>query len=118
MIGVLRMWGVPARYVSGYLLTRAPQDGAAMLGADASHAWVQVLCPRRAAAFDSAEAMPLAAQEAWLDLDPTNDLIPACPNYHAMLHRGVPVPRTIAELQRLMGRAIVRRTRDVSGPIG
>ena len=51
-------------------------------------------------------------------VDPTNDLIPVCPNCHAMLHRGVPVPRTIAELQRLMGRAIVRRTRDVSGPIG
>lgn len=46
MAGALRMWGLPARYVSGYLLTQAPEGGAQMLGADASHAWVQVWCPR------------------------------------------------------------------------
>ena len=39
------MLGLPARYVSGYLLTQAAEGGAAMLGADASHAWVQVWCP-------------------------------------------------------------------------
>ena len=38
MAGVLRIWGLPARYVSGYLLTHAPEGGADMLGADASHA--------------------------------------------------------------------------------
>jgi transglutaminase-like putative cysteine protease len=39
------MLGLPARYVSGYLLTQAPESGVSLLGADASHAWVQVWCP-------------------------------------------------------------------------
>ncbi len=63
--GVLRMWGLPARYVSGYLLTQAPVGGASMLGADASHAWVQVWCP----------GTPGVAG-GWLDLDPTNAVLP------------------------------------------
>ncbi|MFO1270303.1 MAG: transglutaminase family protein [Rubrivivax sp.] len=66
MAGMLRMAGLPARYVSGYLLTRAPEGGAAMLGADASHAWVQVWCP----------GTPGVPADGWLDLDPTNDLVP------------------------------------------
>jgi transglutaminase-like putative cysteine protease len=45
MAGALRMLGLPARYVSGYLLTQPPDGGASLLGADASHAWVQVWCP-------------------------------------------------------------------------
>ena len=32
MAGALRMWGLPARYVSGYLLTQAPEGGAADAG--------------------------------------------------------------------------------------
>ncbi|HRC36575.1 MAG: transglutaminase family protein [Rubrivivax sp.] len=70
MAGALRMWGLPARYVSGYLLTQAPEGGAQMLGADASHAWVQVWCPGTPGV---AAAGPGAG---WLDLDPTNDLVP------------------------------------------
>ena len=70
MMGALRMWGVPARYVSGYLLTHAPQGdvdaGRAMQGADASHAWVQVWCP----------GTPGLPADGWLDLDPTNNLVP------------------------------------------
>lgn len=66
MAGVLRLYGLPARYVSGYLLTRAPEGGAAMVGADASHAWVQVWSPDT----------PGVPADGWLDLDPTNDLIP------------------------------------------
>jgi transglutaminase-like putative cysteine protease len=66
MAGVLRLHGVPARYVSGYLLTRSPDGGAAMVGADASHAWVQVYCP----------GTPGIPADGWLDLDPTNDLVP------------------------------------------
>ncbi len=66
MAGALRMWGLPARYVSGYLLTQAPEGGAQMLGADASHAWVQVWV---------GEAVGVAA-DGWLDLDPTNAMIP------------------------------------------
>ena len=70
MAGALRMLGVPARYVSGYLLTSAPGDETAMVGADASHAWVQVWCP-------GTPGVPAEGPGAgWLDLDPTNDLVP------------------------------------------
>lgn len=65
MAGAMRMLGLPVRYVSGYLLTRPPGGGADLLGADASHAWAQVYCP----------ATPGVPGD-WLDLDPTNDLIP------------------------------------------
>ena len=65
MAGAMRMLGLPVRYVSGYLLTRPPGEGADLLGADASHAWAQVYCP-------GTPGVP----SDWLDLDPTNDLIP------------------------------------------
>jgi len=59
MIACLRARGLAARYVSGYLCTLSPPGAdSAYVGADASHAWVSVLCPP----FD------------WVDLDPTNDL--------------------------------------------
>jgi len=80
LAGVLRAWGLPARYVSGYLLTQAPpgegpgaaDSGAAMLGADASHAWVQLWCP----GTPGVPAERGGADDAWLDLDPTNDCVP------------------------------------------
>jgi transglutaminase-like putative cysteine protease len=43
-----------------------------MLGADASHAWVQVWCPGTPGVPDEGPGAD------WLDLDPTNDLIPGC----------------------------------------
>jgi len=55
MIGCLRSLGLPARYVSGYLLTQPPPGQARLLGADASHAWVTV-----------------PHQGQWHDFDPTN----------------------------------------------
>jgi transglutaminase-like putative cysteine protease len=58
MLACLRSRGLAARYVSGYLRTTPPGSDAALLGADASHAWVSVFCP------------PFG----WIDLDPTNDL--------------------------------------------
>jgi len=59
MLACLRSRGLAARYVSGYLQTTPPSGSdAAMLGADASHAWVSVFCP------------PFG----WIDLDPTNDV--------------------------------------------
>jgi len=61
MIGCLRTLGLPARYVSGYLLTEPPEGQPKMRGADASHAWVSVYCP--------------GAAGNWLDLDPTNQTI-------------------------------------------
>ncbi|WP_237228815.1 HNH endonuclease [Rubinisphaera sp. JC750] len=34
--------------------------------------------------------------------DPTNDLVPVCPNCHAMLHKGVSPARSIEELKKIM----------------
>ena len=56
MIGCLRSLGLPARYVSGYILTHPPAGQPRMVGADASHAWVSVFCPSL----------------GWVDFDPTN----------------------------------------------
>jgi transglutaminase-like putative cysteine protease len=53
MIACMRSLGLPARYVSGYLRTEG-------IGSHASHAWLSVYCP----GF------------GWLDMDPTNDVMP------------------------------------------
>ncbi|HSI58586.1 MAG TPA: transglutaminase family protein [Ideonella sp.] len=58
MIGACRSLGLAARYVSGYLLTQPPPGQPRLLGADASHAWVEIWCPER----------------GWVALDPTNDV--------------------------------------------
>jgi len=58
-IAAMRAIGLPARYVSGYLLTQPPPGRSRLLGADASHAWFAVWAP------------PFG----WVDLDPTNDLL-------------------------------------------
>lgn len=59
-IACLRSLGLPARYVSGYLLTRPPEGKERLVGADASHAWLSIWVPGH----------------DWVDLDPTNDVIP------------------------------------------
>jgi len=59
MIAILRHWGIPARYVSGYLFTdRAAGDRS---DPDATHSWVEVFLPSL----------------RWTGIDPTNNLI-AC----------------------------------------
>ena len=65
MIGCLRSLGLPARYVSGYLLTQPPAGKPRLIGADASHAWVAVYVPLPAASTPG--------QGAWFHFDPTND---------------------------------------------
>ena len=65
MIGCLRALGLAARYVSGYLLTKPPPGRPRLIGADASHAWVSVWCPVK------------GHPSSWLDLDPTNDVVPS-----------------------------------------
>lgn len=60
MIGCLRSLGIPARYVSGYILTTPPPGKPRMVGADASHAWVSVWC---------------GPEAGWIDFDPTNDCV-------------------------------------------
>jgi transglutaminase-like putative cysteine protease len=59
-LACLRALGVPARYVSGYLATTPPPGKQKVIGADASHAWLAVYSP----------------DTGWLDLDPTNDVVP------------------------------------------
>jgi transglutaminase-like putative cysteine protease len=57
MLACLRSHGLPARYVSGYLLTEPPPGQPRMLGVDASHAWVAAYSPAH----------------GWVEFDPTND---------------------------------------------
>lgn len=71
MIGCLRSLGLPARYVSGYLLTQPPAGRPRLIGADASHAWVSVYVPLPPGTGAQADAEP--ATGAWFDFDPTNN---------------------------------------------
>lgn len=57
MIACLREVGVPARYVSGYIVTEPPPGQLRLIGVDASHAWVSACSP----------------EGVWVDIDPTND---------------------------------------------
>ena len=59
MIACLRSHGLPARYVSGYLLTQPPPGRPRLLGADVSHAWVAAYSPHH----------------GWVEFDPTNDTL-------------------------------------------
>jgi transglutaminase-like putative cysteine protease len=69
-IACLRSLNLAARYVSGYLRTYPPPGQARLVGADASHAWVSAYCPGI----------------GWLDVDPTNNVIPS--NGHVTLAWG------------------------------
>jgi transglutaminase-like putative cysteine protease len=57
MIAICRSWGIPARYVSGYLFT--DRSGGDRSDPDATHAWVEVFLP----------------STRWIGLDPTNNVI-------------------------------------------
>lgn len=46
--------------------------------------------------------VPIASIGETYILNPITDLIPVCPNCHAMLHRGTDVPRSVDELRKLM----------------
>ena len=62
MIACCRAFGLPARYVSGYLLTHPPAGQARLIGSDASHAWASVYLPL------------LGSNKGyWYDFDPTNN---------------------------------------------
>jgi transglutaminase-like putative cysteine protease len=60
-VACLRSLGLAARYVSGYVRTYPPPGRPRLIGADASHAWASVYYPRA----------------GWLDVDPTNNIIPS-----------------------------------------
>lgn len=57
MLACLRGHGLPARYVSGYLLTDPPVGQERLMGVDASHAWIAAHSP----------------QTGWVEFDPTNN---------------------------------------------
>jgi len=57
MIAICRSWGIPARYVSGYLFT--DRAGGDRSDPDATHAWVEVFLPSL----------------RWVGFDPTNNAI-------------------------------------------
>ncbi len=59
MLSCLRSLGLPARYVSGYVLNLREGGAAGNVGADASHAWVASFCPAH----------------GWVAFDPTNGKI-------------------------------------------
>jgi transglutaminase-like putative cysteine protease len=62
MIAICRFAGIPARYVSGYIETDpipGKDGGPALIGATATHAWVEVFCPNG----------------FWVGLDPTNNIL-------------------------------------------
>jgi transglutaminase-like putative cysteine protease len=60
-IACLRSINLAARYVSGYLRTYPPPGRPRLVGADASHAWVSAYSP----------------VTGWLDVDPTNNVVPS-----------------------------------------
>ncbi|HXW82768.1 MAG TPA: transglutaminase family protein [Candidatus Binataceae bacterium] len=55
-LGLLRLAGVPARYVSGYLAPRSNPDRPRPLGEQATHAWLEALLP----------------EAGWIGFDPTH----------------------------------------------
>lgn len=57
MLAVCRSWGVPARYVSGYLFT--DREAGDRSDPDATHAWVEVFLPSL----------------RWVGFDPTNNMM-------------------------------------------
>ena len=54
----MRTYGIPARYVSGYLVTLPAPGQPKLIGVDASHAWASIYLG------------PLG----WIDFDPTNKM--------------------------------------------
>jgi len=69
-VASLRAFGLPARYVSGYIETLPPAGEPKLVGADASHAWCSVAL----------------GDGSWFDFDPTNDQSP--PTGHVVVAFG------------------------------
>ena len=69
-LAFLRSHRVPARYISGYILTVPPPGQPKLEGSDASHAWISVWSP----------------ETGWRDFDPTNGLVVS--DEHILLAHG------------------------------
>ena len=70
LVSCIRQQGLPAAYVSGYLLTKPPPGKERLRGADATHAWVSAYIPGT----------------GWIDFDPTNACFAG--NGHIVVARG------------------------------
>jgi len=70
LIGAIRCLGLPARYVSGYIHPAVSEEGQELVGAQATHAWLSLY----------------TLTHGWVDLDPTNNVIPC--NDHITLAWG------------------------------
>ncbi len=99
MASIARRWGIPARYVSGYL---AP-DGGAGTGPGESHAWVECWLP----------------EPGWVGFDPANDCV--CDDRHVRVAVGrdyADVPPSRGIFQGCSASTLATRvavTRDESG---
>jgi transglutaminase-like putative cysteine protease len=69
-LSCVRQHGLPAAYVSGYLLTSPPPGQPRLRGADAMHAWASIHVP----------------EVGWVDYDPTNSCFAAAG--HIVVARG------------------------------
>ena len=103
MITLCRSWGIPARYVSGYLFT--DREGGDRSDPDASHAWLEVFLP----------------STRWIGFDPTNNSLAGERHVSAAIGRDyadVPPSRGVykgeAESQLAVG-VNVRRARPTAG---
>lgn len=99
MLAVCRSWGIPARYVSGYLFTDRTEGDRS--NPDATHAWVEVFLP----------------STRWIGFDPTNNA-PAGERHVAVAigrdYRDVPPSRGVykgEEDSQLVVGVSVRRAR-------
>jgi transglutaminase-like putative cysteine protease len=78
MLAICRHQGIPARYVSGYLYNGRQTNTANLMGADATHAWVECLLP------DKNNTASSTAH--WCGFDPTNRLL--VHNHYVKVHHG------------------------------
>jgi len=105
MLAICRSWGVPARYVSGYLFTdRKAGDRS---DPDATHAWVEVFLP----------------STRWIGLDPTNNVVAGERHIAAALGRDyndVPPSRGVykgeADSQLAVGVSVRRARAAITEP--
>jgi transglutaminase-like putative cysteine protease len=105
MIAICRGWGVPARYVSGYLFTDRKHGDRS--DPDATHAWVEVFLPSL----------------RWVGFDPTNNIL-ACERHIACAagrdYSDVPPSRGVykgeAESELAVGVTVRRAKAAVSEP--
>jgi transglutaminase-like putative cysteine protease len=81
MLSILRTAGIPCRYVCGYIETEPAHPGQALVGAVATHAWVEVLVPGM----------------EWVALDPTNN------KWHGEQHVVVAIGRDFLDATPVRG---------------